>query len=61
MVRTASNCFADRGARQRLEHALLAVEIKIDGALGDAGFARDVVHARAGETLLRETGQRRLQ
>ena len=39
---------------QRLEHRLLAFEVEIDRALGDAGARGDVVHARGGEALFGE-------
>src|SRR3546814_4277365 len=40
----------DRGREQRL----LVAEMAVDGELGDAGFAGDLVHAGAVETVLGE-------
>ena len=42
------------GADDRLEQLVLGVEIGVERALGDAGGARDVVHARAVEAGAQE-------
>src|SRR5271166_727176 len=44
--------------REGAENLLLAFEVEIDGALGDRGFAGDVVDGGALETVTAEEGER---
>ena len=43
------------------EHRSLAVEVEVEGALGDAGLARNVVHRRASVPELPEQQDRRVK
>ena len=49
------------GADDRREQLVLAGEVGVERGLGDAGLARDRIHAGAAVALLPEDAARRLQ